>query len=75
MSRALGGASGGAAAGDHGTAAARLTEYLAGRDPQPLFLCGDALETLRLFPTASVDCCLTSPPYFCLLYTSPSPRD
>jgi len=44
--------------------AARLTEYLAGRDPQPLFLRGDALETLRLFPAASVDCCLTSPPYF-----------
>ena len=30
----------------------------------PLFLCGDALETLRLFPAASVDCVLTSPPYF-----------
>ncbi len=64
MSRALGGASGDAAAGDHSPAAARLTEYLAGRDPRPLFLCGDALETLRLFPDASVDCCLTSPPYF-----------
>ena len=64
MSRALGGASGDAAAGDHSPAAARLTEYLAGHDPQPLFLCGDALETLRLFPDASVDCCLTSPPYF-----------
>lgn len=53
-----------AGAGDHRPAAARLTEYLAGRDPRPLFLCGDALETLRLFPTASIDCCLTSPPYF-----------
>jgi site-specific DNA-methyltransferase (adenine-specific) len=41
-----------------------VTEYLAGRDPPPLCFCGDARETLRLFPTASVDCCLTSPPYF-----------
>ena len=64
MIRALGGAAGGAGQGDDRPAAARLTEYLAGRDPRPLFLCGDALETLRLFPAASVDCCLTSPPYF-----------
>ncbi len=64
MSRAKGGAAGGAAARDDTPAAARLTEYLAGTDTQPLFLLGDALETLRLFPTASVDCCLTSPPYF-----------
>ena len=59
MSRALGGTP----AGGRGPTA-RLTEYLAGRDPQPLFLLGDALETLSLFPAASVDCCLTSPPYF-----------
>jgi len=64
VSRALGGATGDPATEGHGPAAARLTEYLAGGDPQPLFLCGDALETLRLFPAASVDCCLTSPPYF-----------
>jgi len=66
---------GGARAGDE-QPAARLTEYLAGHlrgddfreaddpHPQPLFLCGDALETLRLFPAAFVDCALTSPPYF-----------
>jgi DNA modification methylase len=53
----------GGASGDDGPAGC-LTEYLAGGDTQPLFLCGDALETLRLFPTASVACCLTSPPYF-----------
>ena len=65
MSRTPGGVSAGdAAAGDSKPAAARLTEYLAGDDSQPLFLLGDALETLRLFPAASVDCCLTSPPYF-----------
>jgi len=66
----------GAARDGDGPPAARLTEYLAGRrsrgalhetddpHPEPLFLCGDALETLRLFPDASVDCALTSPPYF-----------
>jgi hypothetical protein len=35
--------------------AGRLTEYLTARDTQPLFLLGDALETLRVFPTASVE--------------------
>jgi hypothetical protein len=32
--------------------------------PAPLFLCCDAAETLELFPAASVDCVVTSPPYF-----------
>jgi DNA modification methylase len=27
-------------------------------------ICGDALESLRLLPDESVDCCITSPPYF-----------
>jgi len=27
-------------------------------------LTGDALETLRTLPDASVNCCVTSPPYF-----------
>ena len=44
--------------------AGRVTQYLAAAGTRPLFLCGDAAETLRLFPDASVDCCLTSPPYF-----------
>lgn len=26
--------------------------------------CGDALEVLRSFPEASIDCCVTSPPYW-----------
>jgi DNA modification methylase len=66
----------GAAPSGDGPTAARLTEYLAGRQrhddprapddppPEPLFLCGDALQTLRLFPDDSVDCALTSPPYY-----------
>ena len=45
----------------------RLLEYLAtpgsGPHPDPFFVCGDAAETLRLFPDDSVDCILTSPPY------------
>ena len=32
--------------------------------PEPLFLPGEAAEMLRLFPAASVDCVVTSPPYF-----------
>ena len=32
--------------------------------PRPLFLQGDAVAVLPLFPAASVDCVVTSPPYF-----------
>jgi site-specific DNA-methyltransferase (adenine-specific) len=32
--------------------------------PAPLFLQGDAAEVLTRFPDASVDCVVTSPPYF-----------
>jgi len=45
-----------------------LSAYLAGAGgeahPAPLFLCGDAAEVLTHFPAASVDCVITSPPYF-----------
>ena len=27
-------------------------------------LCGDALETLKDFPDESINCCITSPPYY-----------
>lgn len=30
----------------------------------PLFLCGDSLEVLRGLPNNSIDCCMTSPPYW-----------
>ena len=56
------------AAGDGRRDLGRLPEYLAapgaGPHPEPLFLCGEAAETLRAFPDDSVDCALTSPPYF-----------
>ncbi len=54
---------------DRAGAAEALAAYLtAGGEPadrpEPLFLLGDAAETLRLFPGDSVDCVVTSPPYF-----------
>lgn len=41
-----------------------VDSYIAGETTQPLLLCGDALETLRSFPSNSIDCCITSPPYW-----------
>jgi site-specific DNA-methyltransferase (adenine-specific) len=49
---------------DGASQAARLAQHLKSVDLRPLFICGDAAAVLRLFPDASVDCCLTSPPYF-----------
>ena len=43
---------------------AGVAKYLAGADTGPLLIRGDAAETLRRFPAASADCCLTSPPYY-----------
>ena len=53
-------------AGDEPDDRDALRDYLAGAGDEaaPLFLCGDAAETLSLFPDGSVDCVLTSPPYF-----------
>lgn len=42
----------------------QLTHYLEGDLYHPLFLCGDAIEVLRNFPDTSIDCCMTSPPYW-----------
>jgi len=30
----------------------------------PAVICGDAIETMRTFPDASIDCIITSPPYW-----------
>lgn len=27
-------------------------------------VCGDALEVMKTFPGNSIDCCITSPPYW-----------
>ena len=32
--------------------------------PEIQILCGDALDILRDFPSSSIDCCVTSPPYW-----------
>lgn len=42
----------------------KFTEYANSSRRSPLFLCGDALKLLRTFPSASIDCCMTSPPYW-----------
>ena len=75
IDRGAGGAQlNGAGEGPDGRAGAQtLAAYLSdvpepGADdeahPRPLFLQGDAVAVLPLFPAASVDCVVTSPPYF-----------
>ena len=39
-------------------------KYRNSSDINPLFICGDTLETLREFPDISIDCAMTSPPYW-----------
>ena len=41
-----------------------VRSYLSGNRDQPLFLCGDALHVLRELQSKSIDCCMTSPPYW-----------
>ena len=38
--------------------------YLQGTSIKPLFLCGDAMDVLQTIPANSVDCVMTSPPYW-----------
>ena len=41
-----------------------LDTYLQNTTVSPLFLQGDSLEILKIFPDESIDCCITSPPYW-----------
>ena len=41
-----------------------FSKYVFGADIDPLFLCGDALSVLKELPSESIDCCMTSPPYW-----------
>lgn len=41
-----------------------FADYVAGPDRSPLFVLGDALTVLRGWPASSIDCCMTSPPYW-----------
>lgn len=47
-----------------GDYAKRLTEYLGEPGVSPLLMQGDALAVLRELPDSSVDCAMTSPPYW-----------
>jgi DNA modification methylase len=51
----------------HATAAylQAFNEYAGARSPAPLLLEGDAGAVLAALPEASVDCVMTSPPYWC----------
>ena len=39
-------------------------EYVVGENITPLFLCGEVLSVLKELPSESIDCCMTSPPYW-----------
>ena len=41
-----------------------IQAYRTSAQTLPRFYAGNALEVLRLLPSASVDCCITSPPYW-----------
>jgi DNA modification methylase len=43
---------------------AEITHYIRNEDRRPLFIVGEALTTLKNFPSASIDFCMTSPPYW-----------
>lgn len=41
-----------------------IVDYLASEEKKPLFLSGDSLSLLKKMPDNSIDCCMTSPPYW-----------
>ena len=41
-----------------------VDDYLKGDSKRPIFLKGDSLKVLKTFPSSSIDCCMTSPPYW-----------
>ena len=41
-----------------------ITEYMQSKNRFPMFVQGDSLQVLRQFSDCSVDCCVTSPPYW-----------
>lgn len=42
----------------------RIKRFLDGEEIRPLFLHGDSLTVLQSMPNESIDCCMTSPPYW-----------
>lgn len=41
-----------------------ITEYISSETLNPLLIYGDSLEVLEQIPSNSIDCCMTSPPYW-----------
>ncbi|MGH9345544.1 MAG: DNA methyltransferase, partial [Terriglobia bacterium] len=41
-----------------------IETYVKSDSVRPFFLYGDALEVLKGFPAETIDCCMTSPPYW-----------
>ena len=42
----------------------KYNEYIISSNKQPLFICSDALSFLQNMPDETIDCCMTSPPYW-----------
>lgn len=42
----------------------RIADYVEGKDYFPLFLYGSVQNILPIIPDGSIDCCMTSPPYW-----------
>lgn len=41
-----------------------IQAYISNEDKEPLFLLGDCINSLAIIPDNSVDCIITSPPYW-----------
>lgn len=41
-----------------------IRDYISGTSFSPVFFQGDSLNVLKSFPDNSIDCCITSPPYW-----------
>ncbi len=44
--------------------AQEFADYQHNRSILPMYFCGDVIETLQQLPENSIDCCITSPPYW-----------
>ncbi len=42
----------------------RFNSYISDKSNLPLLICGKAIEILKELPNDSIDCCITSPPYW-----------
>lgn len=42
----------------------KINDYIVSDSKDPLFIVGDVLDVLKYIPDNSIDCCITSPPYW-----------